>query len=131
MRYIVKKKMIGGLTVFYTCERCLAPLESPLEEAGTAQMCPTCKGAFVTPGETELREAKRSEEEATKALQVNSCQRPIVWKYVRPLRRGPRLPRSLSGTARCDATTAVTIGKRAGKRRRGNARIVRIGTSKR
>lgn len=55
MEYSVRDPMLGPPVVSYACASCGMALESPLEEAGTKQKCPTCGAPFVTPGEREAR----------------------------------------------------------------------------
>jgi rubrerythrin len=54
MDYEVVQKFRGAKIVAYRCPTCGIDLESPLEEAGTEQTCPTCGGPFTSPGLPEL-----------------------------------------------------------------------------
>lgn len=61
MEYRLKKHLMAGDTILYNCPACHTDLESKLKEAGTADACPICGGAFVVPGKEEL---VRREQEA-------------------------------------------------------------------
>lgn len=63
MDYEVVQKFRGAKVVTYQCPRCGIDLESPLEEAGTEQMCPTCGGPFVSPGTPELLKEQQERQE--------------------------------------------------------------------
>src|SRR5213592_3229596 len=55
MRFIVKTGLSAKRRVAFNCPRCAAPLESPLEEAGSQFPCPTCGQDFTVPGIEELK----------------------------------------------------------------------------
>jgi Zn-finger nucleic acid-binding protein len=74
MTYTLKRKMRGGQIVCYSCPTCGGILESPLEEAGSEQICPTCQGGFVTPGIAEL-ETMLAEERAKEERMLAEQQR--------------------------------------------------------
>lgn len=52
MNYKIKKH-IHGPSVHYKCESCNEPLNSPIEEAGNLDRCPTCSHQFEVPGKNE------------------------------------------------------------------------------
>src|SRR3954471_11183853 len=61
----------GGSIIVYRCDHCAANLKSPLDEAGTSDICPACGAAFIVPGAAErdrLRNDKIENEEAKNAL---------------------------------------------------------------
>src|SRR5687768_9568069 len=50
MEYRVRRDWLRRMIVYFTCERCRVDLQSPLDEAGSQQNCPTCQHPFLTPG---------------------------------------------------------------------------------
>ena len=66
----IKKNLIGGHHLSYTCPKCGDALCSPLPEAGAEQTCPKCGAGHVVPGKEQVVEfliarKQQKEEEAT------------------------------------------------------------------
>ena len=60
--------MLGKSIVVYNCQYCESNLESPLEEAGSKQACPTCQHEIMTPGRAALQ--KQRDDDAQKAALI-------------------------------------------------------------
>ena len=66
--YTVKKhKLTGKSTVHFSCAKCGATLNAPLEDAGAAQSCPECKCGIRVPGVSE-RMVQEAEDRASAAV---------------------------------------------------------------
>lgn len=63
--YKVHKGLTGKRWVAYACEHCQSPLESPIEEAGTTQNCPTCGSKLLVPGQAERKAIEQERQRMT------------------------------------------------------------------
>jgi len=104
MDYRVEKGLVGRPRVTYSCPRCQSPLESPLEEAGTKQPCPTCGVGIIVPGIKEKLVAdqeRRGAEARRKAAEDAERQRQAIQARAateeRERRRREKLQRRAKG----------------------------------
>ena len=55
LRYETRTTLFGNTNVLYHCQKCGHALESPIKDAGNADVCPHCQAAFVIPGNDEKK----------------------------------------------------------------------------
>jgi uncharacterized Zn finger protein (UPF0148 family) len=74
----IKKNMIGGHHLSYTCPKCGDALRSPLTEAGSEQTCPQCGTTHTVPGKEQVAKfllAKKQQKEKEEAAREAELQR--------------------------------------------------------
>ena len=76
----IKKNLIGGHHLSYTCPTCGDALRSPLPEAGTEQTCPKCGAGHTVPGKEQVakfllaKKQQKEEEEAARQAEIQRRQ---------------------------------------------------------
>jgi uncharacterized Zn finger protein (UPF0148 family) len=65
-RVTIKKRLLGGYSVSYSCPQCETALVSKDDEAGKQETCPECGAQFVVPGKQELTDLISTKEQKTR-----------------------------------------------------------------
>jgi S1-C subfamily serine protease/DNA-directed RNA polymerase subunit RPC12/RpoP len=108
----------GSYYVVYRCRKCSVKLTSPLDEAGTADVCPACGEAFMVPGAVERDRLHKESiaKEKVKRILVDGKWRPrntLATCKANPIdstdRSTPELPKSVSPPFSASLWTLVAI----------------------